>query len=100
MTTSPPLGLNSQFEPIDVGGLVGVISQEVEGSPVVPQIIRLTWLPLCDVCDHPLDAGIAVAKAPLVSGKRGSGKIEKPWAGETFERAERPQGVMLRCGCR
>lgn len=70
------LGLNSHFEPIDVSGLIGAIGEEVKGGPVVPQIISLNWLPLCDICDHPLDVGGAVTKTPLGCVKRGSGKIE------------------------
>ena len=71
-----PPGLNSHFEPIDISGLIGAIGQEMEGGPVVPQIIGLSRLPFRDVCDHPLDVGAAVAETLLGRGKGGPGKIE------------------------
>ena len=68
--------LHGLLEPIDVGGLIGAISEEMEGGPVVPQIVGLGRFPLGDVCDHPLDAGAAIAETLPGRAKRSAGKVE------------------------
>ena len=68
--------LDSPFDPIDVGGLIGWIDQKMERGPVVPQIVVLRRLPFRDVRDHPLDLAAALAETFPGCGKGGSGKIE------------------------
>src|SRR5258705_11475589 len=68
--------LDCLFEPIGISGLIGFLGEEMERGPVVPQIVRLRRLPLCHVCDHPLDVGGGVAETLPSRSKRDSCKIE------------------------
>ena len=69
-------GLNGFLEPIDIGGLIGLISQEMKGRTVVPQVVNLGWLPRRDICNHPFDVNSPVAKTQLGCITSGGGKIQ------------------------
>ena len=71
-----PPRFNRLLDSINIGGLIGVIGQKMEGGPIVPQIIRLRRLPFRDVGDDPLDLGAPIAETLSGCRKGGSGKVE------------------------
>jgi hypothetical protein len=68
--------LDGSLQPVDIGGLIGLISQEMKGRSVVPQIVGFGWLPGGDVSNDPFDASSRLTKTLPGCLERGAGKIQ------------------------
>ncbi len=57
-----PSDFQTAFEARDIRGTVMVLGEEMEGRPIVPDVICLRWLPDCRVRDNPINPSSAVSK--------------------------------------
>lgn len=69
-------GLKGSLQPVDIGGLIGRISQEMEGRTVMPQIVGLRWLPFRDIGNLPPDICGLVVKTLLGRIESGGRQVQ------------------------